>query len=130
MALIDSSAWIAYLRGAEGEVRVAVRKELAAGSAESCGIIDLEVLAGARNEANLGQLEEMLSLAQNHRVEEGDFATAAEIFRTCRGVGVTIRSLNDCIIASIALRTRSEILHDDRDFDRLAQVVGVRARRS
>jgi hypothetical protein len=41
----------------------------------------------------------------------------------CRRAGVTIRSATDCLIARIAIEHGLLLLHDDRDFDKMAEVV-------
>ena len=51
-----------------------------------------------------------------------DFKRAAWLHRHARQHGLTIRSLVDCLIASVCIREGVPILHQDRDFDRLASV--------
>jgi predicted nucleic acid-binding protein len=130
MTLIDSSAWIAYLREADAPVVGALDRSLAEMSALTCGVVEMEVLAGARSAVHLSDLERLLGIAQRREVTDDDFGRAAELYRLCRQQGITIRSMNDCLLAAVALRLGVEILHDDRDFDRLAEVTGVRVRRS
>jgi predicted nucleic acid-binding protein len=50
-----------------------------------------------------------------------DFEMAAMLYRSCRRGGTTPRKMVDCLIAAIAIRSGSPILHADRDFDLLAQ---------
>jgi predicted nucleic acid-binding protein len=52
-----------------------------------------------------------------------DFEGAARVYRSCRAAGVTPRGLLDCMIVSIALRTRSSLLCLDRAFEQIANVV-------
>lgn len=47
---------------------------------------------------------------------------AAEIFGGCKKKGITIRSLVDCLIASLALEYDLSILENDRDFNQIATV--------
>jgi predicted nucleic acid-binding protein len=54
---------------------------------------------------------------------------AAELYRTARAAGITIRSSTDCLIAACALRHDLELVHRDRDFDQLAKVAPLRVRR-
>ncbi|MEO6595370.1 MAG: PIN domain-containing protein, partial [Planctomycetota bacterium] len=53
---------------------------------------------------------------------------AAELYRTARGAGITIRSSTDCLIAVCALRHDLQVLHRDRDYDRIASVTPLRVR--
>ncbi|MDQ3612034.1 MAG: PIN domain nuclease, partial [Actinomycetota bacterium] len=43
------------------------------------------------------------------------------VYRTARLSGRTVRSLVDCLIAVVAARTGTVVVHRDRDFDVLAQ---------
>jgi hypothetical protein len=50
------------------------------------------------------------------------FETAANLYRTVRPRGLTIRRRVDCLIAATCRETGAEICHNDRDFDALARV--------
>lgn len=50
-----------------------------------------------------------------------DAEEAAHIYRVCRRAGETIRSMNDCLIAAIAIRNDVPVLHRDRDYDAIAR---------
>jgi predicted nucleic acid-binding protein len=50
------------------------------------------------------------------------FEEAAQLYRSARRAGVTIRSGVDCLIATCAIRHGITVLHHDRDFSLLAQV--------
>lgn len=50
------------------------------------------------------------------------FEEAAQLYRTARRSGITIRSGVDCVIATCAIRHGIPVLHYDRDFKSLAQV--------
>jgi len=45
---------------------------------------------------------------------------SANIYRTLREKGVTIRSSNDCLIAYQAIYHNAQLLHKDRDFRSIA----------
>jgi predicted nucleic acid-binding protein len=53
---------------------------------------------------------------------------AANLYRTARRAGVTVRSGVDCLIAACAIRHRLVVLHADRDFDHLARISPLEAR--
>src|SRR4051812_32038990 len=94
-----------------------------------CGPIIQEVLQGTRNEEFRGRQNMLL---QTHLVDIplplSRFEYAAEIYTTLRAGGITIRSANDCLIAAIALLNRIELVHADRDFDYIAEVINLDAR--
>jgi predicted nucleic acid-binding protein len=46
---------------------------------------------------------------------------AANLYRSLRQKGVTIRKANDCLIAAYAIHFSIEICHNDVDFDQIAQ---------
>jgi predicted nucleic acid-binding protein len=55
-------------------------------------------------------------------IEPTDFDVAAEVYRTVRLSGHTVRSLIDCLIAAVAERCGATLAHADVDFDRIAAV--------
>jgi predicted nucleic acid-binding protein len=120
MILIDTSAWIEFLRdtGSPACIRV---DELLAGEIATCDPVRMEVLAGARDERHLRDLRGLLARATILETLPTDYEDAAVLFRTCRRRGETIRKLIDCLIAAHAIRARVPLLHADADFDALAR---------
>jgi predicted nucleic acid-binding protein len=84
-----------------------------------CGKTDVPLLAAALDGCE--QVEQMPRV---------DAETAAEIYRLCQRAGETIRSVNDCLVAAIALRREVPVLHKDRDFDAIAAHTELLAFRS
>ena len=60
------------------------------------------------------------------KVFSDDYDNAAAIYRACRKLGVTIKAQIDCLIAAIAIRTNTKIVHHDSDFDAIAQVTKLK----
>jgi predicted nucleic acid-binding protein len=52
---------------------------------------------------------------------------AARNYRQLRDRGVTVRKTIDMIIGTFCIEQGHELLHDDRDFDPMAQYLGLRA---
>ncbi|HSV40185.1 MAG TPA: PIN domain nuclease [Nocardioidaceae bacterium] len=126
--LIDTSAWVDYLRGAPTPTTDAVRKHLLAKDTEvvTCEPVALELLAGAGDESRARKLETLMNGLVSLSLDPwADFRDAARIYRTARTSGETIRSLTDCLIASIALNHTVTVLHRDRDFDVIARFTGL-----
>ena len=127
MTLIDTSAWVEYLRDSNSatcnEVDRLLNSELAL-----CDAVRMELLAGARDEEHVAQIEKLLARATVIKTESIDYDNAAAIYRACRKLGLTIRTHIDCLIAAIAIRTRTELLHSDSDFDAIAKVTMLRIR--
>ena len=124
MILIDTSAWIEFLRDTRSpiceRVEVLLESEIA-----TCDVIRMEVLAGARDERHLNDLRRLLAMATHIATLPTDYDDAAALFRTCRQRGGTVRKLIDCLITAIAIRVHVPILHNDRDFQVLARHTDV-----
>ena len=86
-----------------------------------CDAVRMEVLAGARDEAQLRSLRRLLARAVVVPTRATDFDDAAALYRRCRREGETVRKLIDCLIASVAIRAGAPVLHSDTDFDVLAR---------
>jgi predicted nucleic acid-binding protein len=130
--LIDTSAWIDYLRGADTSAAKELRRLLGTRVAELATTepVVMEVLAGAKDDRSLRQLEALtngltLLPVNAHR----DYHDAAAIFRTARRSGKTIRKLSDCLIAAVAIRNEATLVHKDGDFDAITRVAPLQVRR-
>ena len=118
--LIDTSAWVEFLRGTGWAACQAV-DDLPGGDIAICDPVRMEVLAGARDEQHLADLRRLLARAGVVATTPTDYETAASLYRTCRRQGETVRRLIDCLIAAAAIEARIPILHADIDFDVLAR---------
>jgi len=129
MIVVDSSVWIAALRG---EATLASRKlaKLAEHAPDEILIGDLillEVLQGARDESHADFVERRLRLFPVEPMLDADLATAAaRNFRILRGRGVTMRNTADLIIATFCIERGHALLHQDRDFDPAERFFGLR----
>ena len=120
MILVDTSAWIEFLRDTGSPVCQRV-DDLLATEIATCDVVRMEVLAGAHDEQHLQQLRRLLARASTLPTEPVDYDAAAALYRTCRQRGHTVRRLIDCLIAAVAIRGNVPVLHRDADFDILAQ---------
>jgi predicted nucleic acid-binding protein len=121
--LADSSAWIEYHRatGSPADLRLTRAIETDEPLATT-GLVVLEIMAGARDERHARDLQRLLERCEFLPLEEpSDHELAAALYRACRRQGTTIRRLPDCLIATVAIRTQSELLHQDADFDAIAR---------
>jgi len=118
--LVDSSAWIEFLRDTDSEVCVALDQLLDADLA-ICDAVSMEILAGARNEQHLVELRRLLARTTTLSTTPADYEAAASMYRTCRTRGETVRKLIDCLIAAVAVRAGAQILHADADYATLAR---------
>lgn len=125
MILIDTSAWIEFLRDTGSPVSVRV-DELLEGEFATCHPIRMELLAGARDDRHLGQLRGLLARAVLLPTPAAHYETAAVMYRICRRQGLTVRKLIDCLIAAHAIDAGAELLQDDADFEALARFTALR----
>ena len=120
MIIIDTSAWIEFLRDT-GSTACHTVDDLLGADLAICDAISMEVLAGARNEEHLAQLRGLLARATLVPITAEDYDQAAALYRTCRRNGETVRKLIDCLIAAVAIRSNAPVLHADADFTALAR---------
>lgn len=86
MTLVDTSAWVEFLRDTGSLVCTRV-DELLDGQIATCDAIRMEVLAGARDESHLNDLRRLLARASVIDLVSGDYEDAAALYRTV-AVGV------------------------------------------
>jgi len=125
--LVDSSVWIAHLRG----YRTPATEKLYAFAAQEPllvgDLILLEVLQGARDEVHAARIENGLRQYTLARLLDADLAIhAARNYRTLRGLGVTIRRTADVIIGTFCIEHGHALLHDDRDFAPMQAHLGLK----
>lgn len=128
MILVDSSAWVEFLRGTGSVTHLCLRAALEGDSELACtDVIVMEILAGARDDGDRDRLRRLLYgldfLAVNG---PADYEEAAELYRRCRAGGETPRKLTDCLIAAVAIRSGAELLCADADFIAIARHAPLR----
>jgi predicted nucleic acid-binding protein len=125
LQLIDTSAWIEYLRatGSRADTEVTRLVEANAPIATTEPVI-MELLAGARDAGNFRRLGVMTDGLPLMTVDPAcDYHEAAAIFRLARTGGKTVRSMADCLIAAVGMRRGATVVHVDADFDVIASCV-------
>ncbi|HYU56856.1 MAG TPA: PIN domain nuclease [Actinomycetota bacterium] len=125
MILVDTSAWVEFLRDTGTSACNRVDALLDADIA-TCHPIRMEVLAGARDEGHLSDLRRLLARAALVPTEPIDYEEGAALYRACRRAGETPRRLIDCLIAATAIRAHAAVLHADADFDVVARHTALR----
>lgn len=77
-----------------------------------------EVLQGIREDAQYRHIKDILSYFSVLQVSPVQAAIgAAELYRSLRKKGLTIRKSNDCLIAFYAIEFSTILVHSDSDFD-------------
>jgi predicted nucleic acid-binding protein len=126
--VVDTSVWVDFFAGREDEAHVAELLRLIdddAGVALT-DVIYSEILQGLRSDHTVRRVEQRLDAFDILRLHTlDDFRQAAALYRQARGSGRTIRRTLDCLIAAVCVREDCAILHNDRDFDHLAEVTDL-----
>lgn len=127
MTLVDTSAWIEFLRATGSSTHHAVRRLLDADAQTyTTDVVIMEVLAGARDGEHRDRLRRLLARCEHVPIQGlDDYEAAADLYRACRAAGETVRALTECLIAVVALREGLTVLHADRDYDVLARHTGL-----
>jgi hypothetical protein len=121
MILVDTSVWIAVFRR-KNPYRIEEAIEF--DEIITCLPVIHEILQGFREESAYRTARNaMLALPiVESPMEESLFLEAAELYRSARRRGLTVRSSVDCLIAACALRHNVPVLHRDRDYKFLCEV--------
>jgi predicted nucleic acid-binding protein len=127
MILVDTTVWIDFFINRNAQ-HVKILHELIEREEDLslCGVIITEILQGIRSDTDYFKtkeyLEDLIFLPMRHET----FLRSAEIYRSLRKKGITIRKSVDCMIASVAIEYDALLLHNDRDFDYIAKHSNLR----
>jgi predicted nucleic acid-binding protein len=127
MILVDTTVWIDLFKGQDTtEVR---HLERLVGRDEDlciCGVILTEVLQGIREDREYDAVSTRFEALIYLPMAQRSFKKAAEMYRSLRRKGVTIRNAADCMIAAVAIEHDIPLLHNDRDFAPIAHHCGLK----
>lgn len=121
MYLVDTSVWIEVFRRPQ---RLALEDVVEFDEIVTCLPVVQEVLQGFSGEPEFRVARDaMLALPiVESPLGERVFLEAADLFRSARRAGCTVRSGVDCLIAACAIRHGLAVLHRDRDYVSLARI--------
>ena len=124
MALVDTSAWIEYVRRTGSPIDLRLDGLIASDATVALTQpVVMELLTGARDATDEARLRALIGAFDLLSFDPDiDFEQAASISRLCRSAGFSVKAV-DCMIASVAVRHEAAILAADRDFARIASVV-------
>ena len=123
--LVDSSYWIAYLRGDAAAIPLRDLIESGADIRATEPVI-MEVLAGARHEHDYAALHRfMVNQTLAPFDPASDFEGAARVYLTARAHGITPGGQVDCMIVAVASRRGMPLLTVDALQRRVADLIGV-----
>jgi predicted nucleic acid-binding protein len=122
MLLIDTSVWISVFRDRSGQVRQKLETIIADREVLITRFTQIELLQGSLNEKEWTLLSTYLSTQEYIELTANSWQEAARIYYDLRRRGLTVRSPIDCCIAQAALENNLLLIHNDRDFETIAQV--------
>jgi predicted nucleic acid-binding protein len=119
MILVDTSVWIEFFRK---NSKIRIPNDLISNIAV-CPPVLQEVLQGIKDDAVYERIKiSMLNFTMlGIPMSLNYYFEASNIYRSGRRRGISIRSATDCLIAAIAIREKSQIWHQDRDFEKIAK---------
>jgi predicted nucleic acid-binding protein len=127
MVLVDTTVWIDFFAGkstpevCELERAIAEREDIC-----TCGVILTEVLQGIHDDDEHRRVKSVFDAFLFLPMTRQIFLSAAELYRSLRRKGITIRNSVDCMIAAVALENDVALFHHDRDFDPLETHCGFK----
>ena len=128
MFLIDSSAWIEYLRPKGSQkVKQKVREILQREEAACCGIVVVEILRGATNEKDFQSLSDSLRSLPQIPIDDPVVERASRWGFLLDRKGKFV-STTDLIIASAAYK-KARLIHVDSDFELVSTEVDLEEER-
>ena len=121
MILVDTTVWIDFFTG-RPRPHVATLEQLLQTGEDICicGIVLAEVLQGIRSDSEYTKTKDYFESLVFLPMTHATFLRSSQMYRALRKKGVTIHTPLDCMIASVAIEHGVPLLHNDRDFDKIA----------
>ncbi len=125
--IIDTSAWIEYLRGGSTPLVACVRNCLKREHVAMGDLIYCEIMQGIRPFRERQRVANMMRALPAYEMVDFDIAEkAASNYRLLRSRGLTVRKTIDVLIATFCAERGFSLVHHDRDFDFMAPHIDLR----
>lgn len=127
VVLVDTTVWVDFLNNKK-TTHVQALEQLVADEEDicTCGVILTEVFQGIRDEADYNRTYSRFDAFLYLPMDRHTFVKAADLYRSLRRRGITIRKTVDCMIAAVAMEHKVPLLHNDKDFDPLEEFCGLK----
>jgi len=127
MILVDSSVWIDYFNGKKTSQTEWLDSSLGTTPVIMGDLILTEVLQGFQNDKDFKVAKDLL-LGMTFMSMGGKIIAleSATNYRLLRKRGVTVRKTIDVIIGTFCIHYQLPLLHDDRDFDPMVELLGLK----
>ena len=128
MTLVDTSAWIEYLRRTGSDVNTAVRSLIdQRADLATTDVVIMELLSGVSTPETRQKIWALMNRCIMLPTRPlFDYEVAAELYSRCRADGFNPANTNDVLIAAVAIGKRVPLLVADSDFERIAAVSTLR----
>lgn len=116
--LVDTSVWIDFFKGMEN-IKTSIVREYLENDYPLfiCPLIIQEILQGIRDDKEYEEVKNDLFELDILILDPVQSAIgAADLYRSIRKKGITIKKANDCMIAYYAIHYKMQLLHNDKDF--------------
>jgi predicted nucleic acid-binding protein len=122
MIIVDSSVWIDFLNQKVTPQTSWLRAPHNFDSVALTSLALTEVLQGIRFDSRFNHAEQFFRPIPVFDSTTRSLAVqAAGNYRKLRGIGITIQSTIDCLIATFCIENGCQLLHSDSDFDSFEQ---------
>lgn len=126
MIVVDSSVWIDYFNGVGTRETALLDSILGLEPVVIGDLILAEVLQGFRTDRDMRRARAALDTLIFEPMVGRDIALAsASNYRALRAKGVTVRKTIDMLIATFCMKNKHALLHSDRDFDPIEELLGL-----
>ncbi len=116
MKLVDTSAWVEYLRTGNSETAENVEALVLADEAAWCDMVMLELWNGARGQAEKNKLAELAAIAPRLETTNEVWDLAHRLAVRCRDKGKTVPAA-DVLVVACAVHHEVELEYKDGHFD-------------
>lgn len=123
MYLFDTSVWIDFLKNHSSSKTELLETSLSDFEVATCPTLFQEILQGIKNQKHYEEVYLLLHISTKKLGNDPfEAATgAAQIYRSLRQTGISIRKPNDCLIAWYCIENDLELVHNDVDFTMIAK---------
>jgi predicted nucleic acid-binding protein len=130
MTVVDTSVWIDYVNGVVNPQTNILDNELGKSRIATGDLVIVEFLQGFRTDKQYNQAKKLMDSLEYYDFVGRDMAViSAQNFRTLRKRGITIRKTIDVLIATFCIENGFDLLHNDKDFDPMEEILGLRVKR-
>jgi len=129
MIVVDTSVWIDYVNGVHTAQTDILDKELQESRVVTGDVIMVEFLQGFRDNKQFKTARMLMDSLEYYDFVGKEMAIkAAENFRLLRKKGITVRKTIDVLIATFCIEHGFELLHNDRDFEPMKEILGLQVK--